>query len=240
MIKNIAIIGSSGAIGSACVDTYAAIYPDAMINSFSRHDETPRHDNQSHHIISYEDEKSLEDAAKKAAINHPFDIVIVATGLLHEGDIIAPEKALKDLSADKFHALFQANCIFPSLCAKYFLPLMNTQDKAVFAALSARVGSISDNHMGGWYAYRASKAALNMVIKNAAIEMGRRHKNMIIVGLHPGTVDSDLSKPFQSHVPAEKLFSPAQAASYLCGVIKNLRPSDSGKIFAWDGQEIHP
>lgn len=240
MIKNVAIIGSSGAIGSACVDAYADIYPDAMINSFSRHDETQRYDNQSHHVISYEDEKSLEDAAKEASINHPFDIVIVTTGLLHEGETIMPEKALKDLSAEKFHALFAANCIFPSLCAKYFLPRMNTEKKAVFAALSARVGSISDNHLGGWYAYRASKAALNMVIKNAAIEMGRRHKNMIIVGLHPGTVDSNLSKPFQGNVAPEKLFTPTQSARYLHDVMETLQPENSGKIFAWDGQEIQP
>ena len=106
------------------------------------------------------------------------------------------------------------------------------------AHLSARVGSISDNRMGGWTSYRAAKAAQNMVVKNAAIETARRDKDKIIIGLHPGTVDSALSAPFQGNVAADKLFTPAQSADYLLQVIDRLTPHDSGKVFAWDGQEL--
>ena len=163
---------------------------------------------------------------------------MVTTGVLHLGADIQPEKSLRDLSADKFHAIFAANTIFPALAAKHFLPLLHRDKRSVFAALSARVGSISDNRLGGWYAYRASKAALNMIIKNAAIEIERRHKQAIVVGLHPGTVDSDLSKPFQSNVQQNKLFTPAFSAASLLDVVDRLTLDDSGKCFAWNGQEI--
>ena len=106
--------------------------------------------------------------------------------------------------------------------------------------MSARVGSISDNKLGGWYAYRASKSALNMMIKNLSIEVGRKNKNAILVGLHPGTVNSKLSKPFQSNVPEKKLFTPDQSVNYLLQVLSKLKNEDSGKIFAWDGSEILP
>jgi len=108
------------------------------------------------------------------------------------------------------------------------------------AALSARVGSISDNRLGGWYSYRASKAALNMMLKTLAIEHGRRHKKSVVIGLHPGTVDTQLSRPFQVNVPEEKLFSADFSAARLLDVVEKVMPDESGKIFAWDGQEILP
>ena len=111
---------------------------------------------------------------------------------------------------------------------------------SIFAALSARVGSISDNQLGGWYAYRASKAALNMIIKTAAIEVRRRNPHAIVVGLHPGTVDSDLSKPFQGNVPEGKLFTPDFAAGKLLTVLEGLAPAQTGRCFGWDGEEILP
>ncbi|NBR34275.1 MAG: short-chain dehydrogenase [Rhodobacteraceae bacterium] len=120
----------------------------------------------------------------------------------------------------------------------HYLPLLPRDRRGVFAALSARVGSISDNQLGGWYAYRASKAALNMILKNAAIEAARRYKLSVVVGLHPGTVDSSLSKPFQGNVREGKLFGPEYAADHLIRVIDNLTPDQSGKCFAWDGSEI--
>jgi len=121
------------------------------------------------------------------------------------------------------------------MTAKYFVPLLRRDEKAVFAALSARVGSISDNRLGGWYAYRASKAALNMVLKTLAIEIGRRFKNQIIVGLHPGTVDTDLSKPFQGNVPEGKLFTAEFSAEKLLDVVDGLSAEDSGNLFDWAG-----
>ena len=140
--------------------------------------------------------------------------------------------------SENFEHLFQINTIGPALVAKYFLPKLNRNSRSVFAVLSARVGSIADNRLGGWYAYRASKAALNMIIKNASIEIARKNKQAIVVCLHPGTVDSLLSKPFQSNVPDGKLFSPEFSAGKLLSVVDNLSPDQSGGIVGWDGEPI--
>lgn len=234
---HIAIIGASGAIGDALTQNISASHPEAMIDIFSRSKMQTRTSNINAHFIDLADEKTIEDAAILTRQNGELDLVIVAAGLLHE-DGLSPEKSLRDLSAEKFGQLFAINTIGPALVAKHFLPLLHKQKRAVFAALSARVSSISDNRLGGWYAYRASKAALNMVLKNASIELARSHKQAIIVGLHPGTVDSNLSKPFQSRVQAHSLFTPEQAATHLISVIEKLTVKDSGKLFAWDGQEI--
>jgi NAD(P)-dependent dehydrogenase (short-subunit alcohol dehydrogenase family) len=166
-------------------------------------------------------------------------MVIVATGILYENKIM-PEKSLRDLSAEKFLRLFEVNTILPALVLKHFIPRLNRENRSVFAALSARVGSISDNKLGGWYAYRASKVALNMIIKNAAIEIHRKNKQAIIVGLHPGTVDSNLSKPFQSNVPDGKLFTPDYSVKMLLEVLSNLTSESSGRCFSWEGKEVEP
>ncbi|WP_169542868.1 SDR family NAD(P)-dependent oxidoreductase [Sneathiella aquimaris] len=239
MPENIVIIGTSGAIGSAFTRRMSALHPASKIHAFSQSSTPTSEGNITYHPICYADEASIQDAASLAAETGPLDTVIVATGLLHEGDI-RPEKSLKDLSAKKFMKIFEANTITPSLLAKHFIPKLNRDNKATFAAISARVGSISDNRLGGWYAYRASKAALNMILKNAALETARRNKNAVIIGLHPGTVDTDLSKPFQANVPSGKLFTPDFAATKMLKVLDSLSPQHSGKIFAWDGQEISP
>ena len=226
--QNIVILGAAGAIGSAFTNLLSQKYPNASLLAFSRNGE---------HSINYSSEDSIAEAAELAAKEKSLDLVIVANGILHEETLI-PEKSLRDLSAEKFHRVFEVNTITPALIAKYFLPKLNKEKLSVFSALSARVGSISDNQLGGWYAYRASKAALNMIIKNAAIEVGRRNKHAIIVGLHPGTVDSDLSKPFQGNVAEEKLFTPQYSAEKLLAVLKNLSVEQTGKCFAWDGKEI--
>ena len=135
---------------------------------------------------------------------------------------------------------YLVNAIGPALVAKHFLPIMKTGGITRFAALSARVGSISDNRLGGWYGYRASKAALNQLIRSLAIEWRRKNERSIVVGLHPGTVDTGLSKPFQGNVPEGKLFAADRAAVQLLDVLDDLKPGDSGKIFAWDGEEIAP
>ena len=118
------------------------------------------------------------------------------------------------------------------------LHLLRQDNKAVFAALSARVGSISDNRLGGWYSYRASKAALNMLIKTAAIEQARKYKNKIVIGLHPGTVDTALSKPFQGNVPGGKLFSPQQSATYLLNVVNDVTVDNTGQLLDWNGKVV--
>jgi NAD(P)-dependent dehydrogenase (short-subunit alcohol dehydrogenase family) len=229
-LRNISVIGSSGGIGQAFVDVLSRQYSNAKLYPFSRTGE---------YRIDYASEDSIAEAANIASNTGPLDLVIVANGMLHSKEI-TPEKSIKELARDKFQQLFEVNTIVPSLIAKHFLPHLNRDYPSIFAALSARVGSISDNELGGWYAYRASKAALNMIIKNAAIEIGRRNKNAIIVGLHPGTVDTDLSRPFHKNVPVEQLLTPHQSAEKLLEVLASLTSAQSGKCFAWDGEEILP
>lgn len=239
MYKNIVIFGSSGTIGGAFLHLLTSVYPTATVYCFSRTKTICNNKNViCNELINY-DESYIELAADKLKNNLSLDLVLVTTGLLHNSDI-KPEKSLQEISSEKFAALFAANTIIPALVAKHFLPKLNHNGPAIFAALSARLGSISDNKLGGWYAYRASKAALNMIIKTSAIEMARVNPNAIIIGLHPGTVDSSLSRPFQKNVPDDKLFNPEHAVIKLLEVINKLQVKDSGKCFAWDGQEILP
>ena len=132
------------------------------------------------------------------------------------------------------------NTVGPALIAKHVLPLMPREGRSVFAALSARVGSIGDNRLGGWHSYRASKAALNMLVRNFAIEMGRTHKKAAIVGLHPGTVDTELSEPFQKGLPEGQLTDAVEAARNLLRVLDGVSPEDSGEVFDWKGERVVP
>ena len=168
----------------------------------------------------------------------PPGITIVATGALAFGDGAPPEKTLRAIDADRMAGLLAVNTIGPALVAKHVLPLLPRDRRTVFACLSARVGSISDNRLGGWHSYRASKAALNMLVRDFAIEMRRTHPQAIVVALHPGTVDTALSHTFQRNLPEGQLTSPAQAAGHLLQVIDALTPQDSGGFFAWDGSAI--
>lgn len=229
-LKKIAVMGSSAGIGKAFVDVLSKQYPHATLYPFSRTGE---------YRIDYANEDSIAQAANVASSSGPLDLVVVTNGMLHNQEIM-PEKSIKEISREKFHQLFEVNTISPALIAKHFLPLLNSDNTSIFAALSARVGSISDNVLGGWYAYRCSKAALNMIIKNAAIEIGRRNKKAIIVGLHPGTVDTNLSRPFHKNIPMKQLFTPQESATKLLEVLASLTPDQSGKCFAWDGEEILP
>lgn len=218
------VFGARGGIGAAFV---AALQTRCQVTGLTRAD------------IDICDEAALAALAERLKADAPYHLIINATGLLHdEAAGIQPEKALKQINAKAMAHVLAVNAIAPALIAKYFLPLMARDEKAVMAHLSARVGSISDNRMGGWTSYRAAKAAQNMVVKNAAIETARRDKQKIIIGLHPGTVDSPLSAPFQGNVADDKLFSPAQSAAYLLAVIDGLQADDSGKVFAWDGQAV--
>ena len=137
-------------------------------------------------------------------------------------------------------AVFAVNTLGPALVAKHFLPLMPRKGRSVFAALSARVGSIGDNRLGGWYSYRASKAALNQILRTLAVEAARTHPELIVAGLHPGTVRTALSQPFRPEPGTPGLFSPEESAAHLVRVLDGLHPRDSGQVFAWDGQPIPP
>jgi len=161
-------------------------------------------------------------------------LMINCVGMLHQENI-EPEKSLKHIESDKLLRYFQVNAVPSVLLAKHLLPFFKHQDSSVFASISAKVGSIEDNYLGGWYGYRASKSALNMFIKNIAIEYNRVSKNTIVVALHPGTTDTKLSQPFQSNVPPEKLFSVERCTTQLLSVINSLTKKDHGKFFSWDG-----
>lgn len=215
-----AIIGASGGIGRALAD--ALEEEGAVVRRFSRPE------------LDLLDEATV--AAAAAAAGAP-ELVIVATGILHDGDD-GPEKSIAALDPAWLARQYAINTIGPALVAKHFLPIMPKQGRSVLAFLSARVGSISDNRLGGWYGYRASKAALNQLIRTLAIEDKRRNERGIVVGLHPGTVDTRLSKPFQQ--AGRDLFKPDRAAVQLLDVIDGLKPQDSGRLFAWDGAEIAP
>lgn len=187
--------------------------------------------------LDLRNEDSIAAAAATVAKGPPPRLVIVATGVLH-ADGHGPEKALRDLDPAWLAQVYAVNAIGPALVAKHFLPLMPRGERTVFAALSARVGSISDNQLGGWYGYRASKAALNMLVRNLAIEERRRNSRAIMVALHPGTVDTALSRPFQGNVQPGRLFDAERAALQLLDVIEDLKAPDSGKLFDFEGKEI--
>ena len=233
--QTIVVIGASGALGAEFVNQFAKDENVKHVFAFARSKTTFDHDKVSTYFIDLEDETSIKEAATNCPNN--IDRVIVATGLLHDQSLM-PEKSLRDLSQEKFQTLFTINTIGPALLAKYFLPKLNKEKKSIFAAISARVGSISDNKLGGWYAYRASKAALNMVLKNASIEIARSNKNAIILGLHPGTVDSNLSKPFQGAVQENKLFTPQYSVTKMCEVLHNAKLDDSGSVIDFNNIKI--
>jgi NAD(P)-dependent dehydrogenase (short-subunit alcohol dehydrogenase family) len=229
------IIGASGGIGAALADALEEEGHFSQVLRFARTLPAP-------FALDITDEASVRAAAElvqSKLAGKPLELVIVATGLLHDGER-GPEKANARLDPDWMLRNFAVNSVGPAIVAKHFMPLLPRDERSIFAALSARVGSISDNRMGGWHSYRAAKAALNQLIRTMSIELARTHKRSICVTLHPGTVDTGLSKPFQSNVPAGQLFSADRAAVQLLDVLDGLRPVDSGKCFAWDGVEIAP
>jgi len=228
----IVVIGARGGIGAALSD---ALAESDQVQRLYRLSRNPTADGIA---IDLNNEVSVQAAADQIAQEGALDLVINATGMLHdEARGILPEKTWRHLNAQTMLDVYQDNCIGPAMAAKYFLPLMTKSRRSVFAALSARVGSIADNRVGGWHSYRAAKAALNMLIRNFALEMAYKSPEAIVVGLHPGTVATSLSAPFYSVVKHD-IFSPDEAAQHLLKVIDGLTPKDSGQQWAWDGTPI--
>jgi NAD(P)-dependent dehydrogenase (short-subunit alcohol dehydrogenase family) len=220
------VIGARGGIGRAIADALEEEGGHKAVYRFAR----------SSGDLDLTHEASIAAAAVRVTIAPT--LIIVATGLLHDGEQ-GPEKALRDLDPAWMARQFAVNAIGPALIAKHFVPLI-PKTGGTFATLSARVGSITDNRLGGWYGYRAAKAALNQLIRTIAIETRRTNDRAVIVGLHPGTVDTALSKPFQGSVAPGQLFTPDRAALQLLDVIEGLGVKDSGRIFDWQGAEIAP
>ncbi len=241
------VVGASRGIGAALADALAA-HPDvAALHLAAR---APgrcaglgalreRHGDRVQVLpCDVTDEASL--AALRLAIqprSPRLHLVLNAAGLLH-GSGLGPEKSIRQVSAAALREAFAVNAFGPVLLAQALLPLLAHPEAAVFASLSARVGSIGDNRLGGWYAYRASKAAQNQLLRTFAIELARLNRRSIVLALHPGTVDTDLSRPFSGNVDPARLFSPERAARALLAVIAGRSTADSGGFFAWDGAPV--
>lgn len=235
---NIVIAGANGGIGNALVTALSGDERAGHIWALSRSPFVPCSSKVESLATDISDESSIEAAATRCAEHGPVDLVVVATGVLHDGDRIRPEKRMRELDGAVIAEVLRINTIAPVLLAKHFLPAMRNDAKSAFAAISARVGSISDNRLGGWASYRASKAALNMFIRTLSIEHARTHPEGLVVTLHPGTTETSLSRPFLRNVPADKRFQPAFAAQRLLQVLDDLTSADTGGFFAWDGAPI--
>lgn len=220
------VIGASGGIGAAVAGQLQASGQFAVVHALSRRETG----------FDLEDEATIAAAAQAVAKGSAPRLVFVATGVLHHGQ--EPERSYKAMTAEHLLRDYRINCVGPALIVRHFAPLLPREGRSVLAALSARVGSIGDNRLGGWHSYRASKAALNMVLKNLSIELARTHPQAVVAGLHPGTVDTALSVPFQKGVATDKLFTADYSASRLLAVLDGLTPADSGGVFAWDGARI--
>lgn len=218
-MKRALVVGASGGIGHALVAELRK--RGHHVSTLSRSDER----------FDITDEACIIDALGRAT--GPFETIIVATGALKIG-AFGPEKQIKALDPEAMAAQFAVNAIGPALVLKHALHHMPRDRRCVFAALSARVGSIGDNRLGGWYSYRASKAALNQLIHTAAIEVSRSHRHAICVTLHPGTVATRFTEDYSTHPRV----SPARAASNLLGVMEGLTPAQTGQFFDWKGSTV--
>ena len=219
-MKHALIIGASGGVGSAIAERLRL--GGVAVTGLSRRGNG----------LDVTDETSV--SAALGALEPGFDLILVATGALVI-DGAQPEKTLRKVTAQAMADQFALNCIGPSLVLKHSLRLMPRKGRCVFAALSARVGSIGDNHLGGWYSYRTAKAALNQMIHSAAIELGRTHPEAVCVALHPGTVATEFT---QNYSATHDTVPPAQAASNLLGVIEGLTPAQTGLFFDWQGKQV--
>ena len=225
-----AVIGASGGIGDALARLLLEDPAVAETRLYSRSGRGPDGAEVERLDVTVED--SVAAAAEAAG---PLDLVIVATGMLHEAGH-GPEKDMRALDRDRLLRSFEVNTVGPALVGKHFLPLLPREGRGVFAAISARVGSIGDNGIGGWYGYRASKAALNMVLRNFAIEIGRKRREAVILGLQPGTVDTALSQPFQG--AAKSVMTPEESTAHLLSVIDRADPGWTGGLYDWRGERL--
>ena len=239
------VVGASQGIGLGFVKQLLASDRLAMVYATYRNPETAAGllalQAQPRLVCLPMDATQETDIAQQAAYiqtqSGVLDLVVNCVGVLHDGEL-QPEKSLRQIDAAKLLQYFQVNSIPTALLAKHLQPLLKKSDRSVFTTISAKIGSIEDNRLGGWYGYRASKAALNMLLKTIAIEYGRRNPHTIVVALHPGTTDTRLSQPFQRNVPPEKLFPVERTVSQLLTIINGLTEDDNGAFFSWDGSSL--
>nr|WP_321456430.1 SDR family NAD(P)-dependent oxidoreductase [uncultured Cohaesibacter sp.] len=236
-----AVFGATGAVGHAIASRLMTHFPaSGMVAIGRRAPSLVRDDDDLLDCIGgfdLTDEASIAEVCGAVVAGGMPDLIVVATGILHDEEAF-PERSIRELRKDALEHLLAVNLVGPSLILKHLLPHVPRKGSFRMGLLSARVGSISDNHLGGWYSYRASKAGLNMMIKSAAIELKRRNREAVLVGLHPGTVESALSEPFKRNVPDGKLFSPDRSACCLVDVLLSRSAEQSGFCFDWAGKEI--
>lgn len=216
------IIGDSGGIGAAVARTLRDEHGAEAVVGLSRRE----------HQLDITSEASV--VAALGQLKGPFDLVFVATGVLAEPGA-TPEKSLTQLNAEALTYAFEVNAVGPALLLKHLRPLLSRSQRSVVAVLSAKVGSIGDNRLGGWYSYRASKAALNQLVHSAAIEWRRTHAHTVLVCLHPGTVATAFTARYQGRHPTQE---PVQAARHLLDVCASLNVDNSGQFYGWDGAEL--
>ena len=237
MKENIIIAGSSGAIGGEFTELYANNSNVEKIIALSRKPINTNHNKIQSVEIDYNNEatfKNLDAISQLDSISK----IIIATGILHT-DQIKPEKSIDSIAAEDMKQVFQVNVFGPILLVKKLIPLIKKSKGVKIVFLTARVGSISDNVLGGWHSYRSSKSALNMMIKNLAIELKRLNKEHVVIGIHPGTVKSHLSEPFLRHVKHD-IFNPKESVDLMAQVISKVSQTDSGKCFDFSGKVIEP
>jgi len=220
-MKRILVIGAQGTIGGALVSNLKEC---SKVSSLSQEN------------CDYRPE-SLDQAAEHIAQDGMVQQIYCCIGVLHNQDL-SPEKRLAHLEPETLAEYFRINSILPALCIKHFSPLLDKSQHSQFVVLSAMVGSIGDYKLGGWYGYRSSKAALNMLVKTASVELGRTNKKASIVVVHPGTTKGGLSKPFAASVSKDKYYTPEQSAQRIIAIANSLRPEQSGQFFNWDGSTL--
>ena len=235
------VVGATGGIGSAVVEHYLQAEPGYKVIAISRGHPPKRLANAPTRLLWRRCDYTEESIA---AVLHWLGTlglqprrVVICNGILHN-ERVAPEKTVARLKGPVMHEVFQANVVVPSLWIGALPGLLTGNTQCTIAVLSARVGSISDNQLGGWHSYRASKAALNMVLKSAAVEYSRRFPGVKLLAFHPGTTDTELSQPFQRGVPPEKLFSASFVALRLAELMDTLSPDGQLSYLAWDGSNI--
>ena len=237
MKQNIIIAGSSGSIGGEFTKQYTDDPNVEKVVTLSRNVNNLNHEKIQSIKIDYSNEatfKNLDEISQLDSISK----IIIATGILHT-DQIRPEKSIDSIAGEDIRNVFQVNVFGPILLVKKLLPLIKKSKGVKIVFLTARVGSISDNVLGGWHSYRSSKSALNMMIKNLAIELKRLNKEHVVIGIHPGTVKSHLSEPFLRHVKHD-IFNPKESVDLMTQVISKVSQTDSGKCFDFSGKVIEP